>query len=446
MEAVGEPEAASLRGLSAFVNSNYNSEPVFYSSEMSLTNNYASSHIFNLVLTRRRSRAVESECLDSDKSPIFRIAPGDLLEAVRTLVACPTWTHAQLRFSDAWLLRREDFVRRFEDLIFEIFSLLKTSPSLSSFDFRSPRHILPSYFRRLRSVIVYPWALGTTNSRVLAKSIALYLSRNSVLRSVTIQLASGDFKLDRETLEILVTPLTTASPSEANVGLKELVLHLLDFADPDERCEDALANLVRCNTTLEKLELRFSDFKTCLEEGMCTEIGRALEVNHTLKEFGCFCDRVGLGELLAPFVPDRSGRQPNTTVSTLNLFLSHYFDERREQDFATHGLVVILRHLASMLELNTTLKHVLLTHEWGRDCGYTDKEKWINRRQVEFGTEEKLRMMMCKELRVNTSLETLAVGFWQLRRVGAEWQTSYGGPCLGLKQSKEYIVKVKLCS
>lgn len=430
----GGSDAPSRRGFDAFLKRVHNSVLFFYSSEMSTASCYLTSRVFNVVLKRRRSRAIESECHELDQSSVFRIAETDILNAIRTLVVCSTWTHAQFSFSSGWPLSQEEFVPGFQDLMFEVFSLLRSSPSLSCFVIRNPRFCykhLPTLLYenpRLETLIVHPGAIGETNFSVLAKTIALCLSRNYALKSFEIHISSWRFNLNRESLEKLLRPFTTSLQSDANTNLKELVLRLPDFVDPGAHCENAIANLMRANTTLEKLELRFSDFRSCLKDGACKYIGRALEVNHTLKEFGCFCDLAGVKELVASFVPDLSGLQPNTTLSTLHLFFSHEVDDRRGKAFLD-GLVAILNDLASMLQSNTTLKHVQVSHEWGRVWRNLD-----DRRQVEFGTQEKLKMMICNELKMNTSLESFAVGFWKIRRVGTEWQTSYGDPCLKEKR------------
>ena len=159
---------------------------------------------------------------------------------------------------------------------------------------------------------------------LLAEIIAPCWSLDSVLRSCTIKF-SHDCELNRKPLQILFMPFTIGSHSDAaNVDVKELVLHFPDSVDPNLDCEDALAALVQFNTTLETLELRFLNFRS--RPAGNSAIFRALEINHTLKEFTFFSDRRGLEGLIASF--DCSGPQPNTTLSTLNLCLIEHRNDR----------------------------------------------------------------------------------------------------------------------
>ncbi|KAG0563723.1 hypothetical protein KC19_8G054400, partial [Ceratodon purpureus] len=282
---------------------------------------------------------------------------------------------------------------------------------------------------------------GGLNFVALAEAIAFCLSRNTVLKSFTLQILVRDYELHRESLEILLRRFTSSLPSEANADLKELALYLQYL---DGHFMDAVANLVCCNTTLEKLDLRFLEFRSNLKDGKSSwrEIGKALEVNRTLKELSCFCDLAALRELLVPFVPDCYGRQPNTTLATLRLFVSNVVNGRWDQTFV-NNLGLILRDLASALGLNSTLKHVQLIYKW---VGYGIYHvKYVTDRnlgRIEFQIQEILKTMISNEL-ANTSLETSAVGNWTLLRVGTEWQTSYQGPCLR-EQTKEYTAKVKM--
>ncbi|KAG0619879.1 hypothetical protein M758_4G171800 [Ceratodon purpureus] len=454
LEAESEASLA-LRELGAFINvGEHISVPCFYSCEITTPLTPATSReppYFGVFLVRRRSPAIESECHE-DSSAIFHIVVvNEFLEAVRVIVACPTLTDARFTHSD-WL--PDNYVPGFEDLMSEVFSLLKFSPSLSCFHFRNDLADASLYCKHLPTLVCENPRLetlkvvaGGLNFGALAKAIAVCLSRNSVLKSFTLQFPPGDYDLSRHSLEILLRPLTSSSPSEANADLKELALYL---QYSDAHCMDVIANLICRNTTLEKLDLRFLKFRSIyLKDGKSAwrEIGRALEVNQTLKELSCFCDLAALRELLVPFVPDRYGRQPNTTLSTLRLFVSNDLNGRWLHALV-NNLGVVLKDLASALESNTTLKHVQLiyewdgyeTNQWDDDVKYvTDKDLW----RVEFQIQEILKVMRSNELRVNTSLESFAVGNWTLRRVGTEWQTSYRGPCLR-EQTREYTVKVTM--
>ncbi|KAG0610703.1 hypothetical protein M758_7G085100 [Ceratodon purpureus] len=450
----------ALRDLSAFVDSEHNSVPCFYSCEISTPPRTLISWgqpYFNVSLVRRRSLAIESECHSLDESPIFRIGAGYLLKAIRILVACPTLTHAKFSFFHSWgayWWPKRYVPPGFEDLMSKFYSLLNSSPSISCFDIRNSVTDVSLYCKdlpmlvcenpRLETLIV---SAGGPNFVVLAEALAVCLPRNTILKSFTLRISIHDYELNRDCLGILLRPFTSSLPGEANVDLKELALYL---QYSDGHSTDAIANLVCRNTTLEKLDLGFLKFRSCLKDGKSSwrEIGRALEVNQTLKELSCFCDLAALRELLVPFVPDRYCRQPNTTLSTLRLFVSNVVNEQWVQTLVnSDNLGGVLRDLASALELNTTLKHVQFVYEWdGYLESHKDEVKYItdkNLWRVEFQIREILKMMIRNELRVNTSLESFAVGNWTLLRVGTEWQTSYRGPCLR-EQTKEYTVKVKM--
>ncbi|KAG0570937.1 hypothetical protein KC19_6G198900 [Ceratodon purpureus] len=426
---------SALGDLGAFVNvGEHNSVPCFYSCEIDtlpepLEKSYRGPPHFKFLLVRRRNLAIESECQILDKSPIYFIEALDgIFDAIRILVACPTLT--EVRFSD---------------------SCRSASPPYESLG-GSYLQALVCENPRLETFRV---STNGMNFVRLAKAVAVCFSRNTVLKSFTLRIRIPIYELEqnRESLEILLRPFTSSSPSEANAHLKELAL---DLQYADGYCLDAIVNLVCRNTTLKKLDLRFSKFWSCLKDGKpsWTEFCKALEVNQTLEELSCPCEVAELRELLVPFVPDRYGRQPNTTLSTLRLSIANEV-HGRGVDVLLNNLVVVLRDLASALQLNTTLKHVECIYECNTDEEYqrydrewhytkyiTDKNLW---QYLELQIQEILRTMIDNdhELRMNTTLESLAVGHWTLRRVGTEWQTSYRGPCLR-KQPKEYNVKVKM--
>ncbi|KAG0562829.1 hypothetical protein KC19_9G174900 [Ceratodon purpureus] len=426
-------DARALGDLGAFVNSEHSSVPCFYSCKINPSTALTSHEPldFNVSVVRRRNLAIESECHNLDKSrAIFRIGAVNFLEAIRRLVSCRTLTDVQFSLSiygDVWL--RDWVPPGFLDLMSEGFTLLRSSPSLSCFHFTNSLTDASRYCKHLQTLVYENPRLetltvhaGGRNVVVLAEAIAVCLSPNTVLKSFTLRISTPMKSLNRESLEILFRPLTSSSPSEANANLKELALY---FQYPDRYCVDALANLVCRNTTLKKLDLRFSKFRSSLKDRKLSwrEFGRGLEVNQTLEELSYPCEVAALRELLVPFVPDRYGRRPNTTLSTLCLFVSE----------EVYGGV--LRDLAVALQLNTTLKHVQFEFksvEYGNyevrdDVKHiTDKNLW----QEEYRIQEILRMMINNELRVNTSLESLTVRHWTLLRVGTESQTSYRGPCL----------------
>ncbi|KAG0614231.1 hypothetical protein M758_6G160600 [Ceratodon purpureus] len=470
---ISESDARALRELGAFVSTEHNSVPCFYSCELNTgTPAFSSAYgppYFSVLLVRRRSLAMESKCHNLDKSPIFHIRAAHLLEAVRILVACPTLTDAQFSHSPWWApevpwpssapqnsldcnLPKKCEPRVFEYLMSHVYSLLKSSPSLSCFHFRNYLTDVSMYCKHLQTLVcknprletLIVWT-GGPNLLDLAKAIAVCLLRNTVLKSLTLRIPTYEnVPTNRESLEILLRPFTSSAPSAANADLKELALYLQYL---DEHCMHVIANMVGRNTTLKKLDLRILKFWFRFKGEKLTwkEFVSALKVNGTLEELSCACEFDALRELLVPFVPDRHGHQLNTTLSTLRLFVPNENNSRRVEALVSN-LVVGLKDLASALELNTTLKHVQFIYNWDwygtnmDDTKYiTDKKLW----QVEFRIQEILRTMIDNELRVNTSLESFSVGHWTLLRVGTEWQTSYQGPCLR-KQTKEYAVKVEM--
>ncbi|KAG0605680.1 hypothetical protein M758_9G079500 [Ceratodon purpureus] len=455
--ALEESAARALGDLGAYVNvSEHNSVPCFYTCEIS-----TSLTGFTVSMVRRRNLAIESGCHNLDKSPIFHIGAVNFLKAIRVLVACPTLTDAQFSFS--YMAYCEEYIvpPMSENLLSEVFTLLKSSPSLSCFHVTNLTANASLHCKHLQTLVCRNPRLETLrvsadgpNFLVLAKAIAVCLSRNTVLKSFTLHMSPYGYELNQISLEMLLSPFTSSSPSEANANLKELALY---FQYADGYCVDAIAcsvdaiaNLMCRNTTLKKLDLRFSKLRSSLKDRKSSwrEICRALEVNRSLEELSCPCEVAALRELLVPFVPNRYGRQPNTTLSTLRLFLS-IKDHGGWIQAIVNDPGVVLRDLASALQSNTSLKHVQCIYECDGNGAYMDDVKYINDKklcQAELQIQEILRLMIDNELRVNTSLETLTVGHWTLRRVGTKWQTCYRGPCLREAQTKEYIVKVQSIS
>ncbi|KAG0571019.1 hypothetical protein KC19_6G205400 [Ceratodon purpureus] len=463
--ALDDSDAKALGDLGAFVNvREHNSVPCFYSCEINTPSFRTARELlyFNVSIVRRRNLAIESECHNLDECTIFLVEAVNILKAIRILVACPTLTDARFSHYRWGAFSLEiNVLPEFEDLMSEVFSLLKSSPSLSCFQFCNSLADASLYCKHLRTLVCENPRLETLwvsasgpNFVVLAKAIAVCLSRNTVLKSFMLPIPTLFSELNREALEILLRPLTSSSPSEANAHLKELALYL---QHPGGYGVDVIANLLCRNTTLKKLDLRFSKSRSGFEDGKSSwrEFCRALEVNQTLEELSCPCEVAALGDLLVPFVPDRYGRQPNTTLSTLRVFVSNKVHGRRVE-VLVYNVVDVLRDLASALQRNTTLKHVQCINE----CITDEDFKWLyikwydtkciinkNLWQGEFQIQEILRTMIDNELRINTSLESFAVGHWTLLRVGTEWQTSYRGPCLR-EQTRvclaEYNVKVKM--
>ncbi|KAG0627167.1 hypothetical protein M758_2G179100 [Ceratodon purpureus] len=368
--ALDESDARALGLVGAFVNvREHNSVPCFYSCKISTV---CSDYPFTVSLSRR----------GNDWGPykaFFVKLAVNFLRAIRILVACPTLS--QFSFGDMAYWETETSVpSRSENLLSEVFTLLRSSPSLSCFHFinSGTKHNASLYCSHLQALVCENPRLETLTVSadghifaVVAKAIAVCLSRNTVLKSFTLRIPTLFFDQEEQSLEILLRPFTSSSPSEANASLKELALYL-QYPD-GYNCVDVIANLVSRNTTLKKLDLCFP--RNLYSSRGLRALAFALQSNTTLKHVQCIYGLDGYG---------------NYTRD---------------------------------------------------DAKYiTDK----NSRQVEFQIQEILRTMIDNELRVNTSLESFVVGHWTLLRVGTEWQTSYRGPCLREQTSLEYNVKVKM--
>ncbi|KAG0570944.1 hypothetical protein KC19_6G199600 [Ceratodon purpureus] len=370
--------ARTLGDLGAFVNvCEHNSVPCFYSCEIIPI---ASIHplkplYFNVSVVRRNKLAIESKCHNLDKSPIFHIGAVNILEAIRILVSCHTLTDAQ--FSFAYYRWLDTVPPMSEDLFSEVFTLLRSSPSLSCFQFIiSPTlHNATLHCKHFQSLVCENPRLETLTVSasgsgfvVLVEAIAVCLSRNTVLKSFTLRISTYKYGMNQESLEILFRPFTSSSPSEANVHLKELALYL---QNPDAYWVDAIANLVCRNTTLKKLDLRFRKLSSGLKHSWreLRALASALQSNTTLKHVQCIYG------------------------------WDHYVNYPPDD-----------------------VKYI------------TDKNFW----QEVFQIQEILRTMIDNELRMNTSLESFAVEHWTLLRVGTEWQMSYRGPCLREQTNEDF--------
>lgn len=137
-----------------------------------------------------------------------------------------------------------------------------------------------------------------------------------------------------------------------------------------------------------------------------------------------------LEELFDVFVPGISGHQVNTHLDTLKLFPASASEAE-----------CFIKELCRMLKLNTTLKHVEVVpvgwiKSWtiGEDYRY-----WKGPLDVELDLRRILELIMRYELRLNTSLQSLVLGYWNVLRVGGRWQKSYqhGGPCLKVQSTGE---------
>lgn len=114
------------------------------------------------------------------------------------------------------------FVPFLDSFMFEMFSLLRSHRSLSSLEIQFNRlshvHVRPllSADLSIETLILTPGAMEVPYH---AESIAEYFSRNSVLKSCTLELESCDFKCHPEFLGMILSPFTTSVPSKANVVL-----------------------------------------------------------------------------------------------------------------------------------------------------------------------------------------------------------------------------------
>ncbi|KAG0570945.1 hypothetical protein KC19_6G199700 [Ceratodon purpureus] len=373
--APDESNAWALRYLGAFVDvRGHDSVPCFYSCNISQSA-ACGQPSFTVSLSRRGNEwGYET----------FNVKAVNFLKAIRLLVACPTLTEVHFSYSnmayweDYWT--RNSVLPWSEDLMSEVFTLLRSTPSLSCFHFSSSLTYESINCKHLQSLVCENPRLETLTVSasgsgfvVLAEAIAVCLSRNTVLKSFTLRISTYKYGLNQESLEILFRPFTSSSPSDANVHLKELALYL---QNPDGYWVDAIANLVCRNTTLKKLDLRFRKLSSGLKHSWreLRALASALQSNTTLKHVQCIYG------------------------------WDHYVNYPPDD-----------------------VKYI------------TDKNFW----QEVFQIQEILRTMIDNELRMNTSLESFAVEHWTLLRVGTEWQMSYRGPCLR-EQTNEYNVKVKM--
>lgn len=279
-----------------------------------------------------------------------------VLELCQALVASPFWTQAELAFCDpVSVFCRPDL----DDLIPDIFALLRSSSSLSTLhiqfgnsynEVRYTRH-LPTLL--CENSFLETFTLNHGGVQIHPETLAVCFSRNSVLKSCTLWvLRTCVIRLGVREWEVALQPFTTNS----DVALKELVIYAdTKFAKYEYvRFIEALANLVHWNTTLEKLVLPWCDIPWCEIVPNRSSFARALAVNQTLKEFGCaYSGQHSLKELLDVFIPDWSGHQGNTHITSLKLFPTvsqeHAWMKRCRE---------CIKDVCKMLEFNSTLEHV----------------------------------------------------------------------------------------
>jgi hypothetical protein len=376
---------------------------------------------FLVCATRRRAGAKLGEIVGSDnegKASRYTANIIGVLPMIRAMVACPMWTHGKFVFEHGNPIE-PSFVPFLDSFMFEMFSLLRSHRSLSSLEIQFNRlshvHVRPllSADLSIETLILTPGAMEVPYH---AESIAEYFSRNSVLKSCTLELESCDFKCHPEFLGIILSPFTTSVPSKANVVLKELVVRM--GKAPLGLWEESVTKLVRCNTSLQKLELLFS--QDCSEYTLASKVW----FNRELEEFGFLCSSNELSVL-----KDRVGifDQAKPAFTSLKLCpASPLYGE----DFMQSLRCLLVSDSLSLKHLNVS--SVAMGQPWTTWNNCCD-----DARDVELGTQEMLTSMVSSELRLNTTLQSLVVGNWKLLRVGTEWQTSYGGPCLRLRKVAE---------
>ncbi|KAG0606109.1 hypothetical protein M758_9G115000 [Ceratodon purpureus] len=350
---------------------------------------------------------------DTQISMSFRFGSHDaILLVFQAIVGSPTLTHLSIVILDS--------------IVEEVFAVVGTSRRLSTLD------------------------ITCTGVSDHVKAIARCFSGNTVLRSCTLRLRPCDGRC--HPLQAILGPFTTTVESEANVGLRNLVLISTQEDNGCWLCQEAIAALVTRNMTLEKLEVGDHVFPN-RGKSHFDRVGimaRAVGCNPTLKEIRFQCSVAELKELVLRLVPNADGRQANTTLSALKLSL-------------INGETVLdcLTDVARLVESNTTLKHVQVSHDgWSLPESpvprsshlwkHISKVERQNREEIQGVTalESRLRgeleRIRTNELQRNASLESLRVGFWKLIRVGDghEWQMTYEGPCL--QPRREYVVEVKM--
>lgn len=100
-DKLGEAPAqlGDVRVLFSFIESaKFLDNLVQYSSEISTASSNTESRIFDVMLKWKRNKRARFESYDrssQESSRTFRIAEKNLLGVIRSLAACPTWTHAK---------------------------------------------------------------------------------------------------------------------------------------------------------------------------------------------------------------------------------------------------------------------------------------------------------------------------------------------------------------
>ncbi|KAG0601046.1 hypothetical protein M758_11G079900 [Ceratodon purpureus] len=338
------------------------------------------------------------------------------------------------------------------DAILLVFQAIVSSPTLTDLAIV----ILGSIVEEVFAVVGTSRRLSTldiicTDVSDHVKAIARCFSGNTVLRSCTLRLRPCDGRC--HPLQAILGPFTTTVESEANVGLRNLVLISTQEDNGCWLCQEAIAALVTRNMTLEKLEVGDHVFPN-RGKSHFDRVGimaRAVGCNPTLKEIRFQCSVAEFKELVLRLVPNADGRQANTTLSTLKLSLIN-----------GETALDCLTEVARLVESNTTLKHVQVSqdgwslpespvprssHEFWKQISKIERQNRED--QIQGGTDLELRLrgelerIRTNELQRNARLESLRVGLWKLIRVddGHDWQMTYEGPCL--QPRREYVVEVK---
>lgn len=341
----------------------------------------------------------------------------ELLEVIRIMIACPTWSRGDFVFNN-----KQDFVPELNDLMMQLFSLLGSSSSLCTFHImfygfyhtHLPRLLGELRFLETLILDARPMALPEH-----AESIAAFFEQNghSTLKSCTLDLNSCNFESGScSAVKTILRPLINGA------ALKELTIRITPRQQTDSgvenpvckklacpNCHQAMADMVRQNTSLVKFELCSSYSR----DNVTALFGSALEANQSLQEFGFPCSIAGLIELSRCL-------QANTSLSTLKLFPpSDCYGEE------------FMRELGKLLKHNNTLKDVRVAKQRdGNSWPAWESENLTAAKYVERKTWDKMESIMKNELQCNTTLNSLVVGNWTLLRVANQWKLSYEGPCL----------------
>ena len=464
-----ESERAELDRLRKFVQEESPGAVSMLSASVHCRMSILKDELLNLTVSLTRTQIRDLQASDGCYNQIvftFRVKDS-MMRVFPMLVACLSLTELNLRFSFLQDLSASRVPQSPENgLVLQVFSVVCRSRSLSSlgitfsacaiFRCDAPDNMWRPGTWRPR----YHVTAKLYGRRFLDSDLPILLRNNPCFERLTLtaleELSSGDeFSWPERTISYCFTrnfvprswTLTTFRSHESFVGggshhdcyglqeiislfttveqgdlVKELVLKSFSSNKSCEDCLKGVADLVRCNTKLEKLEARenliFIDHSL---DKQSKSMANALRCNYSLKELGYRCTLEEFKMFVSVFLPDAYGRQANTSLSTLKLSL--LITERML-------MLELMTSLEKLLGSNTTLKHVELSVSWLGNGDQNDKE-------LNLKIRAKLERMLKNELSRNTCLQTLCVespnaSVWRLSRVGtgSPWEMKYKGPCL----------------